>query len=148
MKDIKLCICASYNLLSFSVLSQKILFYKRNKTHSPCLHTMYCSLVKTVAKFVRILKQVKTLSTACQVSTDLLNNSPKRFCLGFHQVLKTKRKFKILIRAYHCIIKVKTRSHNNSIFLMLKFKVLINISAVIQQPSSDFVKKNLKMAIR
>ena len=38
-----------------------------------CLH----SLVKTSAKFVRILKQVMKLSTASQVFTDLLSNSPK-----------------------------------------------------------------------
>ena len=42
-------------------------------------------LLKTLAKFVRILEQVKT-STASRVFTDLLSNSPKhspRFSPGY-----------------------------------------------------------------
>ena len=56
MEEIKVYTLAWY-ILSFSLLSQKIIIYKRNKTSSQCLH----SLVKTSAKFVRILEQVKTL---------------------------------------------------------------------------------------
>ena len=48
-------------------------FYKRSKTCYQCLY----SLVKTSAKFVGFLEQVKH-STASRVFTDLLSNSPKR----------------------------------------------------------------------
>ena len=55
MKKIKVYICASYIVFLF-VTTENTDFIK-NKTCSPCLH----SQVKTSAKFVRILEQVKTL---------------------------------------------------------------------------------------
>ena len=76
----------------------------------PCLH----SLLKTSAKFVRILKQVKTLdyvSTASRVFTDLLSKSPKRsppFSPGyegtqnmFYFLIKTL--WSAIIKAYYNI---------------------------------------------
>ena len=52
-ENLQYALCVS----SFSLLAMKIIIlFKRNKTCCPCLH----SLLKTPAKFVRILEQVKT----------------------------------------------------------------------------------------
>ena len=55
MNERKLYIHSSY-LYYFSLLSRKKIIFKRNKTCSPCLH----SLVETLVKFVRFLEQVQT----------------------------------------------------------------------------------------
>ena len=55
--------------LPFSLLRWKIIIYKRKRTCYLCLH----SLVKNLAKFMRILEQVKTSNCV----SDLLLNSPK-----------------------------------------------------------------------
>ena len=57
MKVIKLYTRTLY-IVFFFVKTDNNNFYKRNKTYSPCLH----SPVKTLAKFVRILEQVKCVS--------------------------------------------------------------------------------------
>ena len=73
-------------ICTFSLLSQKIIILQRNKTCSPCLH----SLMKTSVKLVRNLEQTKPL-IASWVFTDLPLNSPN-VCRGFHWAMKAQRK--------------------------------------------------------